>query len=86
MIHQFIITLVQSRKEADVELWSGATVLLGRSDRTVRYVIRKSLNERRRQENVAFALDQIASENPYFRVSQGQRFALIHSAGGMFHE
>jgi hypothetical protein len=83
VIHQFVITLVKSHKKDDIELWSGATVLLNRSDRSVRYVIRKSaLNEQRLQENVAFALNQIASENPYFRISRDQRFALIHSSGG----
>jgi len=86
VIHQFVITLVHSRKEGEVELWSGATVLLQRGDRSVRYVIRKSAHsEQRRQQNVAFALNQVASDNPYFRVSRDQRFALIHSAGEMFH-
>jgi hypothetical protein len=70
-----------------VELWSGSTVLLERSDRSVRYIIRKSAHNRQRaDENMAFAIDQIASGNPYFNVSPNQRFALIHAAGGLFNE
>src|SRR5262249_61065578 len=68
-IRQFVITLVQKRIESDVELWSGATILMDRSDHSLRYAIRKgALSERRLQENVAFAVSQIASDNPYFRV------------------
>ena len=86
-IHQFVIALVKSQRKGDVDLWSGATVILGRSDCSVRYVIRKSaLNDRRLQKNAEFARDQIAGENPYFQVSPNQRFALIHSSGGIFYE
>jgi hypothetical protein len=92
MIQQFVVTLVQLRTDPvdggeQVELWSGSTVLLERSDRSVRYIIRKSAHNRQRaDENMAFAIDQIASGNPYFNVSPNQRFALIHAAGGLFHE
>lgn len=93
MIQQFVVTLVQLRKVTSVgggetvELWSGSTVLLERSDRSVRYIIRKSAhNQERVDENVAFALDQIATGNPYFDVSPNQRFALIHASGGLSNE
>jgi subtilisin family serine protease len=89
MIHQFVVTLVQRRETTPleggetVELWSGSTVLLERSDRSVRYIIRKSAhNQRRLDESLSFARDQIAGGNPYFRVSPNQRFALIHASGG----
>jgi hypothetical protein len=60
---------------------------LERSDRSVRYIIRKSAhNQQRVRENMAFALDQIASSNPYFDVSPNQRFALIHASGGLSNE
>src|SRR5262249_33340983 len=36
-IRQFVITLVQKRMESDVELWSGATILMDRSDHSLRY-------------------------------------------------
>jgi hypothetical protein len=91
MIQQFVVTLVQCRTRSEagkeVELWSGATVLLERSDRSIRYIIRKSAYNRQRvQENSAFAAQQIASENPYFDVSPNQRFALIHASGGLSNE
>lgn len=87
VISQFVITLVQARNEGDVQLWSGATLLLNRGDLRVRYIIRKSAHsERRRQEGLKFASQQLAMDNPYFAVSPQQRFALIHAAGGMHHE
>jgi hypothetical protein len=92
MIQQFVVTLVRARKKEapggeSVELWSGATVLLARSDRSVRYVIRKSAHSQQREDdNMTFALSQIAGGNPYFEVSPNQRFALIHAAGGLYNE
>jgi subtilisin family serine protease len=87
-IQQFVVTLVQRKitqvSGQKVELWSGSTVLLARSDRSIRYIIRKSAHNRQRlEENKSFALDQISSGNPYFDVSPNQRFALIHAAGGI---
>ena len=90
-IQQFVVTLVQShRKQSEggeiVELLSGSTALLQQSDHSVRYIIRKRPSQNRLDKNMAFALAQIASENPYFRVTPNQRFALIHESGGLFNE
>ena len=87
MTQQFGVTLVQSHPRPTesseiVELLSGSTVLLQRSDHSVRYIIRKRSSEKRLNRNMAFALAQIADENPYSRVSPNQRFALIHESGG----
>jgi subtilisin family serine protease len=91
MVQQFVVTLVQKHcMPADggdaVEVWSGSTVLLERSNRKVRYVIRKSCKKEHLDESVSFALDQLAGDNPYFRVSSNQRFALIHASGGLSNE
>jgi hypothetical protein len=87
MIRQFIVTFAQkkvvaSEGGASIELWSGATVLLDRFDRSVRYIIRKSAHSSERvAQNTAFALQESAKENPYFEVGPNQRFALIHAMG-----
>lgn len=91
MIQQFVVTLVQTHSRQTegseiVELLSGSTILLQRSDHSVRYIIHKRPTEKRLDKNIAFAAAQMANENPYFRVSPNQRFALIHESGGISNE
>lgn len=91
MIQQFVVTLVQHHHKAlngsePLELLSGSTILLQRSDRSVRYIIRKRPSEKRLDKNAAFALGQLAGDNPYFRVSPNQRFAVTHASGGWSNE
>jgi hypothetical protein len=92
LIQQFVVTLVQAKSVPietgkTVDLLSGSTVLLERSDRSVRYIVRKSAhNKNRLADNMSFAVDQMKSGNPYFKVSPNQRFALIHASGGLCNE
>lgn len=90
-LSQFVVALVQEhlRKTEDgddVDLFSGSTVLLERFDHSVRYIIRKRPSEKRLDNNLSFALAQLACGNPYFKLSPNQRFALIHESGGQFNE
>lgn len=91
MIRHFVVTLVQSKTVQEdgrsIELLSGATVLLNRFDRSVNCIITKNaLSPGREMRNRSFALDQIAQDNPYFKVSKNHRFALIHAGGGLSYD
>ncbi|WP_306602171.1 S8 family serine peptidase [Geothrix sp. 21YS21S-2] len=91
MLRQFVLTFLQGRTSVEdgveIELWSGATVLLDRHDRSVRYIITKSAHSpERAARNRAFALAEAARNNPYFATSADQRFALIHAAGRIRHD
>jgi len=88
MIEQFVVTLVQRKSMTPpdggekIDVWSGSTVLLERSTRSVRYIVRKNANKPERLEGaVSFAMDQRTAGNPYFDVPANQRFALIHAGG-----